>query len=97
MSPDQVLDMNIPMLRACVEGYAEHLFQQKLLTVLQGYWSGYYQSKKPKNPQDIINKMIKEHESTASSSSKIPTVTTETDVETFLAREQRLQQFYAER
>lgn len=53
--------MNIPMLQAYIDGYQERLFDLQCLAVHQGYWAGYYQSRKPKSAKSIIERMIRDH------------------------------------
>lgn len=54
--------MNIPMLQACIDGYQERLFDLQCIAVHQGYWAGYYQSRKPKPVNSVLNRMLREHE-----------------------------------
>lgn len=56
-----MLDMNLDMFKAYVEGYQEHLFDMQCLAVHQGYWAGYFQSKKPKKPNQLLEQMIRDH------------------------------------
>lgn len=53
--------MNIPMFQAYIDGYQEHLFDLQCLAVHQGYWAGYYQSRKPKSANTVIERMIRDH------------------------------------
>lgn len=97
LTPDQVLDMNITMLEACIAGYQERLFDQQCIAVQQGYWAGYYQSKKPKPVNSILDRMIREHEKDIkkkhSENKNIPKP--QVDVETFLRREERRKAYIA--
>lgn len=53
--------MNVPMFQAYIEGYQERLFDLQCLAVHQGYWAGYYQSRKPKPATSILERMIRDH------------------------------------
>lgn len=57
--------MNIPMLQAFIDGYQERLFDLQCLAVHQGYWAGYYQSRKPKSANSVIERMIRDHKKEA--------------------------------
>lgn len=50
------------MLMAYVEGYEEYLFDMQCLAVHQGFWAGYYQSKKPKPLGKVLKMLQKQHE-----------------------------------
>lgn len=83
--------MNVPMLQAKIDGYQEYLFDQQCLAVHYGYWAGYYQSKKPKLPNTIIEKMARDHTKAIkrkkSKDGYIPKP--EVDVDLFMKREAR--------
>lgn len=89
--------MNIPMVQAFIEGYQEHLFDNQCLAVQQGYWAGYYQSKKPKSANSIIEKMIRDHDKAKkakhNAGKNIPKP--EVDMERFLRLEQKRKEFLA--
>lgn len=89
--------MNIPMLRAYVQGYQEHLFDLQCLAVHQGYWAGYYRSRKPKSAKTILNRMVREHEKAvkkASGKSKyIPKP--EVDLDRFMQLEAKRMEYIA--
>lgn len=52
--------MNVDTLNACVEGYSERLFDQQLLSVHIGFWTGYFNnSKHPKSLNNILTSLIK--------------------------------------
>lgn len=97
LTPDQVLDMNIPMVRAMVEGYQEHLFDLQCLAVHQGHWAGYFQSKKPKPASSILEKMERDHrrELKRAKSKGKSVAKPEVNVDQFLQREQRRMAFMA--
>lgn len=53
--------MNLDMFNAVVEGYEDRVFDQQLLEVHGGFWSGYYMgAKRPKPLKTIIEKMVKQ-------------------------------------
>lgn len=89
--------MNIPMVQAYIEGYQEHLFDLQCLAVHQGYWAGYYQSKKPKSANYILDKMSKDH--TKAKRKKNPNAKSipkpEVDMERFLRLEEKRKAFLA--
>lgn len=89
--------MNIPMLQAYIDGYQEHLFDMQCLAVHQGYWAGYYQSKKPKSASTILEKMVRDHNRALkrekSKGKSIPKP--EVDVDKFLQLETKRAEFLA--
>lgn len=89
--------MNIPMLQAYIEGYQEHLFDLQCLAVHQGYWAGYYQSKKPRPANVVLEKMIQEHSKAKKSKNKSSLPKPEVNVDQFLAREARRKAYMARR
>ena len=94
MTPDQVLDMNLDTLKAVIEGYQEHLFDERCLCVYQGYWTGYYSNAKhPKPLSSMLSALMREHAaSKRRKKGKLSKPSMEVDVETFLAREQRMKE-----
>lgn len=83
--PDQVLDLNLPQMRAVIQGYQDHLFDLKCLTVYAGYWAGYYSSaKRPKPVGTILQELLNSHKRAEGHSLQKP----EVDVEEFLRREE---------
>ena len=83
MKPDEVLDLNFDTFNAVVEGYTDRVFDQQLITVQTGYWSGYYSnSKHPKSVDSIMMKMIDSRRKSSKSN------VSEIDVEEFLRREE---------
>lgn len=84
----------MPTLRAVIEGYQEHLFDLKCLSVYQGFWAGYFgNSKKPKSLNSILMKLVKEHQQQKKRQhSKKSVSKPAVDVDKFLARERRFNQ-----
>lgn len=92
--PDQVLDMNIPMLQAYVDGYQNYMFDMQCLAVHQGYWAGYYQSKKPKSVSKVLQKMeIERNKLKKINGSKVPKP--EVDVNRYLGLEEKRMKYLA--
>lgn len=89
--------MNIPMLQACIEGYQEHLFDMQCIAVHQGYWAGYFQSKKPKSANYILERLNREHKKERRKASGKKLTKPEVDVEKFLQREERRMAYLASR
>jgi hypothetical protein len=57
--PDQLLELNFDTLNAVIKGYEDRLFDQQLLEVHGGFWTGYYiGAKRPKPLKTIIEKML---------------------------------------
>lgn len=53
--------MDLDTVNAMIEGYEDRLFDQQLLQVHGGFWSGYYTgAKRPKSLKAIITKMVKQ-------------------------------------
>lgn len=82
--------MNMPMLQAYIEGYQERLFDRQCLAVHQGFWAGYYQSKKPKSIKTVLTQLIRDHEKQKLKEKNIEVKKPEVDVEAFLEQERRL-------
>ena len=79
--------MSLPMFQAVLEGYQEHLFDLKCLTVYAGYWAGYYgNTKRPTPVKDILKKLFDAHRRSKRKASK-DYVKPEVDVDAFLQRE----------
>ena len=88
LKPNDVLDMSLDMFKAVVKGYSDHIFDLQLVSVHQGYWSGYYsRSKKPKNLDTILKKLFKAREKGDDKPHKQKKFT-DVDVDAFLAKEQ---------
>lgn len=89
--------MNVPMLQAYIEGYQEHLFDQQCIAVHNGYWAGYFQSKKPKPANAILETMNRDHQKAkkkkSKQASKLPKP--EVNVDEFLRREERRLKYLA--
>lgn len=91
--------MNLDMIKAYIEGYQDRLYDQQCIAVQQGYWAGYYQSKKPK-PVNVILKSMdrdrarqKRQRNNAGKNVSKPAV----DMERFMEREQRRFEYLASR
>lgn len=80
--------MNLDTFQAVKKGYEDRVFDQQLIAVQSGYWSGYFMSKKPK-PLNIILKMLTRNRFRADSKSDHVDFV---DVEAFLATEAQFQQ-----
>lgn len=87
--------MNIDMLQAYVEGYQERLFDEKCLAVQQGYWAGYFRSKRPRPLGDVLSKLDQEHQKMVKNKHKkgknVPKP--EVDMDRFLRLEQKRMQY----
>lgn len=80
--------MSLDMFKSVVQGYSDHVFDLQLVAVHQGYWAGYYnRTRKPKNLESILKKMLKAKERSESTAYKQKKVN-DVDVESFLAMEQ---------
>ena len=80
------------MLNAYIEGYEEHLFDLQYLAVHQGFWAGYYQSKKPKALGKVLKMLQLQHEKAkkkAKSKGQVDGPKPNVDVDEFLRREQQ--------
>ncbi len=84
--------MSVPMLNAYVEGYEQRLLDQRILGVMQGHWSAYFQSKHPKSAATIIETMQRSYKKARDTARGVTVKKPDVDVDQFLAREQRLQQ-----
>lgn len=86
--------MNISMFQAYIDGYGDYLFDMKCLSVYQGYWAGYFQSKKPKPVSYVLNKLEQEHrKSKKANGPKLPKP--EVDVDRFMALEEKRMMYMA--
>lgn len=74
--------MSIDVFNAYIEGYGEHMFDYQLLAAHVGYWAGYFQSKRPKPLEAVLNKLIKAHKNPQQKH------TDEVDVESFLKQQE---------
>nr|DAJ97136.1 MAG TPA: hypothetical protein [Caudoviricetes sp.] len=74
--------MSIDVFNAYIEGYGEHMFDYQLLAAHVGYWAGYFQSKRPKPLEVVLNKLIKAHKNPQQKH------TDEVDVESFLKQQE---------
>jgi hypothetical protein len=81
--------MSLDMFRAVVQGYSDHIFDLQLVSVHQGYWSGYYnRAKKPKSLETVIKKLFKAKEKGDKDKKPQQKKVEDVDVESFLAMEQ---------
>lgn len=90
--PEQVLNLNLPSLQAVIEGYQEHLFDLKCISVYQGFWAGYYSnSKHPKPLGTVLNQLLREHKKAKKQNSRnqMQKPKPDVDVAAFLEREKR--------
>ena len=85
MKPEEVLDTTLDVFNALVKGYNDRIIDFQALTAQIGYWSAYYQSKRPKKLDTIVSQILK-NKLTKSSE---PTITTESDIKKFQERELR--------
>lgn len=73
---------------ALVQGYNDKLIDLQVIAAQIGYWSGYYQSKRPKSistiSENIMSNKLKSYKSTKKS---VP------DVESFKAKDLRYQNY----
>lgn len=89
--------MNLPTFCAVVDGYQEHLFDLKCISVYQGFWAGYYgNAKRPKPLGTVLNSLLKEHKKLKQKQSrnKPNKPRPEVDVEAFLERERKFKARY---
>lgn len=76
------------MVRACVNGYSDSLFDQTVLSVQSGYWAAYYtNAKHPKPLKMVIADMLRRKDQARQTNTK-QVVKPEVDVEAFLATEE---------
>lgn len=83
------------MFQAYVDGYQEHLFDMECLAVHNGYWAGYYQSRKPKAVSAVLDKMIREHTKAKKLGKSKNVPKPEVNMELFMQREQRRMAYLA--
>lgn len=78
--------MSLDTLNACIEGYQDRLFDNQLLAVHSGFWSGYYtNSKRPKQLSTILDSLLR------AKNKKFKKHSDEVDVDEFLRREAEFQ------
>lgn len=78
--------MSLDTLNACIEGYQDKLFDNQLLAVHSGFWSGYYtNSKRPKQLSTILDSLLR------AKNKKFKKHSDEVDVDEFLRREAEFQ------
>lgn len=84
--------MSLDLFQAVVQGYTDRLFDQQVIAVQAGFWAGYYSKvKHPKSVDSVISSMHKKKVRQDKRHLKAPAPVV--DVEGFLAREQRLQDY----
>ena len=85
MTPNDVLDLNLDQLESYILGYSESMFDRQQDAVETGFWCGYYSnSKHPKPPSTIIDKMKVKRAKKSKG-----TCTEDPDVALYEAREER--------
>ena len=78
--------MNLDTFNACIEGYRDRLFDNQLLAVHSGFWSGYYtNTKRPKQLSTIIDSLVRDKDK------EFKKHANEVDVDEFLRREAEFQ------
>ena len=78
--------MSLPQFKAVMQGYEDHLFDLKCLTVYAGYWAGYYSNaKRPKPINVILQELFRSHKKVQKKSTA--SVRPDVDVEAFLRQE----------
>jgi len=87
--------MTLEQFRAVIRGYEDHLFDLECLAVHTGYWAGYYSNtKRPKTLKSVLEILYKNHlqsKNRKQASTKVDKP--EVDVDQFLKREARFNQF----
>ena len=93
LKPNELLDMSLDTLKACISGYSDRLLDMQILGVQQGYWAGYYsRAKKPKSVKSIIRTLLqtKSEKQTKNYSVEKPDV----NVDAFLNMENQFKERY---
>lgn len=75
--------MSLDVFNAVIAGYSDYLIDMQTLAVQTGFWSAYYQSKRPKKIQTIVSNLLKNKFNKNTGS----TITTEADIEQYKQRE----------
>lgn len=76
--------MSLDVFRAYQEGYADHMFDEQLMTVHTGFWAGYYSnSKHPKSVSSILTSLQNKRDKVRNGQQHADTV----DVDAFLEME----------
>lgn len=75
--------MPLDVFNAVMSGYSDYLIDMQTLVAQAGYWSAYYQSKRPKKIQSIVSNILKNKFNKNTGS----TITTRADIEQFEQRE----------
>lgn len=84
------------MVRAVIQGYQDHMFDQQCNAVMNGYWTGYYLgAKRAKPPAKILNEMLqaKQHGQNYEQYQKQQQEDMDARVKQFQEREERLRRF----
>lgn len=78
--------MSLDMFQAYLDGYADHMFDQQLMTIHTGFWAGYYtNSKHPKAVSTIMTSLQKKRDQARQGKVHADSV----DVDAFLEMERR--------
>ena len=97
LKPNEVLDMSLTTFCAVIDGYQEHLFDLKCISVYQGFWAGYYgNTKRPKPLSTVLSSLLKEHVKAkqARRGNKPEKPRPDVDVTAFLERERAFKSKY---
>lgn len=93
LKPNDVLDMSLDMLKACIQGYSDHLFDLETVGIKAGFWAGYYsKAKRPRSYVRVIKDLIKKRRLGKSPANK-PNV----DVEAFKSMENKFWAAYSQK
>lgn len=98
LKPDEVLDMTLPMFRAFIRGYDDHMFSLQRIAVISGFYSGYYMSSKPKPLDQVLQQLDDEYTFNRNGGTRQAKVALEKEamdqqVALFQEREERLRRF----
>lgn len=55
--PDELLDMPLDVLGALIQGYRDRIIDDQSTAAQIGYWCAYYQSKHPRNINDVASEI----------------------------------------
>lgn len=91
LKPDEVLDCTIDVFNAIVLGYNDYIVDQQALGAQIGYWSAYFQSRKPKRLSKIVESILH----SKYSKSQETAITTDSDIQKFKERELRRMATYS--
>lgn len=73
------------VLEACILGYSDSLIDRQAIAAQTGYWSAYYQSKRPKKISSIIQSILS-NRSKKSTTKKAADIS-DSDIQQFMQRE----------